>query len=150
MRRRRLTEISGSLILFAIMLAACQGGDSTAPQVDGAACAECRGVIGDERFAAQYRLADGTVKSFDDPGCLFRAMRNETRAPSVVRFRAYASERWLPADQTWFAKTPATTSPKGYGWAAFGSFGEAQEAVSVAGAGEILTYEQATQRIGVP
>ncbi len=138
------------LVLFA--LAACDRGAETlpAPLADGAACAECSRVIGDARFAAQYRLADGTVKSFDDPGCLFRALRGESAEPTMVRFRAYGDERWLAADQTWFARTPAITSPHGYGWAAFASFAEAQEAVTAAGSGEILPYGQARQQVAAP
>jgi len=39
-------------------------------------------------------------------------------------------------------RTPATAA-HGSGWAAYPSFAAAQEAVTVAGSGEILSFEQA-------
>ncbi len=139
-----------AICLTVVALAACNRDTtvSTAPTADGALCAACNGAINDERFAGQYRLSDGTVKSFDDPVCLFRSLRDEYGEPLVIRFRDYGSDRWLPADQTWFARTDGTKSPKGAGWAAYASFAAAQDAVTSAGSGEILSYEQAAKKIG--
>jgi hypothetical protein len=141
-----------AVALLLVALAACNRGaqERGAPQASGAVCATCGTVIGDERFAGQYRLSDGTVKSFDDPVCLFRALHQEMGEAVVVRFRAYAGDRWLAGDKTWFARTPSITSPHGAGWAAFASFAEAQDAVTAAGSGEIVSYAQATQQLGAP
>ncbi len=138
------------LCLVSLAPAACKrdAAVSTAPTVDGAICAACNSPINDERFAGQYRLSDGTVKSFDDPTCLFRSLRAQYGEPLVIRFRDHESDRWLAADQTWFARTDATKSPRGAGWAAYASFAAAQDAVTSAGNGEILSYEQASKQIG--
>jgi hypothetical protein len=133
------------VLALAVALSACQGGgDMRDPAYGTATCAACGDVINAPRSAAQYRLPDaaGTVKSFDDPACLFDALRGEPAAPTVIRFRAYDDMGWLVAKDTWFARTPATLG-HGSGWAAYPSFAAAQEAVTVAGSGEILSFEQA-------
>lgn len=138
------------LLALAIALSACQrgGGDMRDPAYGSATCAACGGGINAARFAAQYRLPDavGTVKSFDDPACLFEALRSEPTAPTVIRFRAYDDTGWLAAADMWFARTPATAA-HGSGWAAYPSFAAAQEAVTVAGSGEILSFEQAKSAV---
>jgi hypothetical protein len=136
------------LVCLIAGLAGCSREMSTEPTVKGAVCSTCNAPIQDERFAGQYRMPDGTVKSFDDPACLFRALRAERGEPSVVRFRAFAGDRWLKAEETFFARIPGTPSPQGSGWAAYPSFGAAQDAVTSAGSGAILSYEEAAKQIG--
>ena len=134
------------VLALALALAACQrgGGDMRGPIYRTTTCAACGSVISDPPFAAQYRLpdAEGTVKSFDDPACLFDALRGEPAAPTVVRFRAHDNSGWLTGKDTWFARTPETAQ-HGSGWAAYPSFAAAQEAVTAAGSGEILSFDQA-------
>jgi hypothetical protein len=111
-------------------------------------CAQCGSTLQDPSFAAAYESAAGVRKLFDDPGCLFLSLRAATSRPSNVVFHEHAGTRWLGSDAVSFAKTPATKSPQGYGWAAYGSFGDAQTAVTSAGAGEILSFAQAKETIG--
>jgi hypothetical protein len=134
----------GILALIALGGAACRGGgdDVSPPAYGTATCAACGAVIGDPAFAAQYRLADGAVKSFDDPGCLFDALRAEAHAPALIRFRDHGGDAWLVAPDVWFARTPST-APHGSGWAVYPSFAAAQDAVAAAGSGEILSFAQA-------
>jgi len=129
-------------------LAACErgGADLPSPTYGTAMCSVCGGVIGDEHFAAQYRLADGTVRSFDDPACLFESLRAEPSAPTVVRFLDHQRDTWIGPRDVWFARTPATAS-HGSGWASYPSFGAAQEAVTAAGSGEVLSFEQAKEQL---
>jgi hypothetical protein len=138
-----------ALVAVTLLTAACQREQERGePRLSGAVCATCNSVIAEERFAGQYRLSDGRVKSFDDPVCLFRALRAESGEPTVIRFRDYTSDRWLSGEETWFASTPTAKSPRGNGWAAYSSFGAAQDAVAAAGSGEILSFEQASEQIG--
>src|SRR5262249_28898684 len=130
------------VLALAVALAACRsGGDMRDPTYGTQTCAACGGVINAARSAAQYRLPDApaTVKSFDDPACLFDTLRGEPAAPTAFRFRAYDDTGWLAAKDTWFARTPATAG-QGSGWAAYPSFAAAQEAVTAAGSGEILSF----------
>jgi hypothetical protein len=135
-----------SAIAIFVALSACQRGSSDVaePVYGSAKCDACGAVIDDARFAAQYRAADptGSIKSFDDPACLLEALRAEQVAPTATRFRSYDDTEWLTAAQAWFVRTPATAA-HGSGWAAYPSFAAAQEAVTVAGSGEILSFEQA-------
>lgn len=138
-----------ALVALAVgALAACErgGADLPVPTYGTATCSTCGGVIGDEHFAAQYRLADGTMRSFDDPACLFESLRAEPSAPTVVRFLDYQRDVWIAPSAVWFARTPATAS-HGSGWAAYSSFGAAQEAVTAAGSGEVLSFDQAKEQL---
>ena len=136
--------------LLALLLAGCsRGGEPlTEPAWGTATCAQCRSAIGDRRHAAQMRLADGTTVAFDDPSCLFRALASTTAAPPVIRFHGPGAEEWIEASAAWFAKVPGQPTPHGDGWAAYPSFAAAQDAVALAGGGEILPFDQARGRLG--
>jgi hypothetical protein len=144
-----MSRALGALVV-GLLLSACTRGpvEIPAPEYGRSVCAACGSTIDDPRFAAQYALADGTVKSFDDPVCLFRALRAEPSPPVAVRFHAFGRDQWLSAGEVWLARTPKTESPRGAGWAAYPSFGEAQDAVAAAGSGEILQFDQARIRLG--
>jgi hypothetical protein len=145
--RTGLSAILGLLLT----LAACQRDGGPAfqdPSYGTDTCAQCGSTLKDPSFAAAYESAEGGRKFFDDPGCLFLSLRAETNRPSNIVFHEHAGTRWLGSDAVSFAKTPATKSPQGYGWAAYGSFGNAQTAVTSAGAGEILSFAQAKEAIG--
>ncbi len=148
---RVLASLVGVLPVLA--LTACQRSPTAQPadiQYGRATCTECQATIADPRFAAQYVSRDGAAKTFDDAGCLMRALRREGDAPRDVYFHDHDSDAWLRADQAWLARTPKTRSPRGYGWAAYASFAAAQNAVTSAGSGEILRYAEAKQRIAQP
>jgi hypothetical protein len=134
----------GLLLLTAL---ACQGGgsDIAPPAYGEAKCAACGSLIDQPHFSAQYRLGDGTVKSFDDPACLFEALHAEASTPALIRFHDSTSDAWLDTS-AWFARTSATAR-HGSGWAAYPSFAAAQDAVTSAGNGEILSFEQAKEAV---
>jgi hypothetical protein len=141
---------SAILVSFLVLIACRQDGETPVEELRYGTdtCAECGSTIQDPNFAAFYRSAQGTRKVFDDPGCLFRSLRAEAAQVKPV-FHEHGGTRWLSGDEVFFAKTPATQSPQGYGWGAYGSFGDAQTAVTSAGAGEILSLAQAKEKIGV-
>ena len=85
---------------------------------------------------------------FDDPGCLLRSLRAEDAGAVKPLFHQHGGARWLSGDEVFFAKTPTTQSPQGYGWAAYAGFGDAQTAVTSAGAGEIRSFLEAKDKIG--
>lgn len=138
------------LLVLALLLAGCsRGGDPLPEPAFGTApCAGCGAVIAAPRFAAQYQRADGTVQSFDDPGCLFRALRAESEAPRAIRFHGAGEGEWIEASAAWFATVPGQTTPHGDNWAAYPSFAAAQDAVAQAGGGEILPFDQVRLRAG--
>jgi hypothetical protein len=137
------------LVAALLLLSACQG---EAPKIEPiaygtATCARCSSVISDPSFAAQSRYSGGRVKVFDDPGCLVKSLADESEQPNHMFFRDYAAEKWLQSGEVWFASTAKTVSPQKYGWAAFSDFAAAQDAVGIAGGGEILQFEQLKQRL---
>jgi hypothetical protein len=131
------------------LLGGCRGdGPKVEPIAYGeATCARCQSQIREPAFAAQTRSSGGQVKVFDDPGCLIVSLRDAAEAPRHVLFHHYASDEWIAGGDAWFANTANTKSPQNYGWAAFSTFGEAQDAVTTAGGGEILPFDQLKQRL---
>ncbi len=135
------------LVLLALLLAACErGGTLPEPDYATATCAQCEQRIA-RRDAAQFQRADGTVVSFDRPICLFRALRAEADEPRAIRVHD-AGDGWIAAEDAWFATVPAPAGGDEVYWAAFPSFGAAQDAVAQAGRGEILPFAQARARVG--
>ncbi len=136
-----------------VSLATIVGCESTPPVPPTAidygedVCAECQGTIRDRRFAAEYTLPGEIVRKFDDPGCLVRGLRGEPVTPKAVHFQDFRTDRWLTAKEAWFAPAPKGETPRGYGWAVYGSFGDAQDAVTTGGGGQILPFDQAKERI---
>jgi copper chaperone NosL len=77
------------------------------------ACAHCHMLIGDPAFAAQVITEDGTVLSFDDPGCAARYIREHRGHVHRAWFHAGRGDRWIGLADVGFVKV--TTSPMGSG-----------------------------------
>lgn len=102
---------------------------------DRAACAHCRMLVSEPRFAAQLIDQDGRVLAFDDPGCLLSWVNGHLPGAAVeVWFHHLHEERWVSAEQVRFISTSPT--PMGFG---LGATGE-----PAAGS---LSYEEALRRV---
>ena len=75
------------------------------------ACAHCHMLIGDPAFAAQVITDEGDVKSFDDPGCAARYLREHRGHIHRAWFHEGRGDRWLPAGDVAFVRV--ATSPMG-------------------------------------
>jgi len=75
------------------------------------ACAHCRMLIGDPAFAAQVITKDGSVLSFDDPGCAAQYIRGNRPHIHRAWFHAGRGDAWIPLDEVGFVKV--ATSPMG-------------------------------------
>ena len=132
----------------ALSVAACSRSESwKVPAFGSDTCRTCNAVIATPRFAAQLQRADGMIVSFDDPACLLRALSAAADPPRVVRFQTESVDGWVEGREAWFARVPNLATPHGDGWVAFSSFGAAQDAVAVAGGGEILPFDQLRERL---
>jgi hypothetical protein len=82
---------------------------------DKAACAHCRMLVGDPRYAGEIITRDGDVLPFDDPGCLLTYLA--TRHPQVHRvwFRDSVGDGWIAADRAGFVTVAGAATPMGYG-----------------------------------
>jgi len=83
---------------------------------DRVACAHCRMLVSEPRFAAQAHLRGGAVHHFDDPGCALLWAEEHADALHELWFRDSASERWLRRGEAGFVAAEPT--PMGYGLAA--------------------------------
>ena len=73
-------------LIAAGLLAGCRPVDLSRPpavRFGEEACASCRMIISDERFAAALVTATGEILKFDDIGCLIRQEADQAR-PEVV------------------------------------------------------------------
>lgn len=112
-------------------------------EVGVSTCHRCQSIIEQRAWAAADRHG-GSIRLYDDPGCLFATQRNDGITDDDALFQDHGgSGRWLAAGDAWFAWTQAFKSPQGFGWAAFPSFAAAQDAVTNAGSGRIVRFAEA-------
>jgi copper chaperone NosL len=83
---------------------------------DRVACAHCRMLVSEPRFAAQLRRGTGEVLFYDDPGCLLLHRLQIADPESHAWFHDSRSERWLEDERVAFVRV--AESPMGYGIAA--------------------------------
>ena len=83
-------------------------------------CIECGMVIDDERFAASYRLLDGTEKRFDDLGGLIvHGRATGDLASATVWVHDFETRAWIHAKDAYFVPAMGVASPMGHGILAF-------------------------------
>jgi copper chaperone NosL len=86
------------------------------PAWDRVACARCRMLLTDPRYAAQLHTPAGEVLFFDDPGCLLLYRAEQRAAPAAAFFHDSAGGGWLAEAEARFV--PAAETPMGHGFAA--------------------------------
>jgi copper chaperone NosL len=108
-------------LAFVLLFTGCGPSDLHRPpalRLGQEACAHCRMIISDDRFASALETAEGETQKFDDLGCMILhesvGVRHETR----YWVRDYGSDAWLDARDAVFIHSPRIASPMGYGFAA--------------------------------
>jgi copper chaperone NosL len=112
------------------LIAGCGPADTSQPpavRFGEEACAGCRMIISDERFAAARVDADGETLKFDDFGCLLGHDANEVRPAAVYWVRNVSGKEWLNARQAIFVHSAKVISPMGHGLAAVPTAQSARE-----------------------
>jgi copper chaperone NosL len=102
-------------------LAGCQPVDTSRPptvRFGEEACASCRMIISDERFAAALVTATGEALKFDDIGCLFHHEAGQARPEVAYWVRNVKGQGWLKARDATFLHSTGIVSPMGFGLAA--------------------------------
>jgi hypothetical protein len=112
MRERNPTL--AALGALAVLLAfACAPPEGPQPIAwDREPCAHCHMLISDPAFAAQLVAADGTVASFDDPGCLLAHRDARHVVARKLWFHHHAADRWIRGDAVGFVRVAG--SPMDY------------------------------------
>ena len=107
------------------------------------ACASCRMLISERRYAAEMLDSNGTIYKSDDIACMMRFARAHGKNSSSARFYVtdYATGRdWMDARQASFAKLRnSSSSPMASGLAAFHNANEAARSMG-AGPSRLLSF----------
>ncbi len=108
-------------------------------------CIECGMIIDDPRFAATYRLPDGTEAKFDDLGDLILYARERSVLDeATVWVSDFNDEVLIDAPTAHYVPTLGVSSPMGHGILAFATE-EAAHAVAMELDGEVITWETVKQ-----
>jgi copper chaperone NosL len=83
------------------------------------ACAFCRMIISDDRFAAAVVTDAGEALKFDDLGCLVEHEMRQVHRGAFYWVRDFGGARWLDAREATFVYSNQITSPMNHGLAAF-------------------------------
>src|SRR5690606_19212290 len=115
----RALRLAAALVAGGLLLAARGRPEGPQPIAwDREPCAHCRRLISDPAFAAQLHRSDGTVESFDDPGCLLARLAAPGAPVAALWFHHVREARWLPGDAVAFervARTPMDLGPGAIG-----------------------------------
>ena len=104
-------------------------------------CIECGMIIGDARFAAAYRLDDGTDLEFDDVGGLVLYGRETGELETAkVWVSDFDEEVLIDAETAYFVPTRGVVSPMGHGILAFADRDRAETAAREL-AGEVIDWD---------
>jgi copper chaperone NosL len=120
---------SATLVLATLLVGIVGCGDASDPWPPPAAevhlgedaCAHCRMLVSDGRFAAQARrrAAPDEVMVFDDFGCLVAESAKAPIDPQGVFVRDFNGEVWVRGDVAFIVRSGDIASPMGSGYAAF-------------------------------
>jgi hypothetical protein len=108
---------------------------------DATRCSRCGMLVSDPGFAGQLHLEDGSVRIYDDPGCLLLDL--DELPPSRVHavwLHHREQDRWLPLADSAFVHV--AHSPMGYGLAVV-ALGESPASLDVDGARALLAEPRA-------
>ena len=129
--------------LAAGCLAAVGCGDNGPPTVryGHEACAHCRMIVNDDRFAAAAVTADGEARKFDEVCCLVRYLAKNPDGAPRAWVRGYRSGGWHDARAAYYAHGPKLQTPMGSGLAAVATREEA-EALAAEWGGRVLRFDE--------
>lgn len=85
-------------------------------------CAACSMIISEKEYSAQYVLSDGSIKKFDDIGCMIEhieQMKSEADKVKAKYVRDYSTNEWINTNDAYFLKSDKIITPMGHGIVAF-------------------------------
>jgi len=132
------------VLAMALTAAGCAAAEATGPpeiNYGRDICIECGMIIDEARFAAAYRLPDGTEKIFDDVGGLIIQSRETGAVDSAsIWVHDFETEEWIEAEAAFYVPTMAVPSPMGHGILSFADEERAMRFAHDLG-GEVLRWE---------
>ncbi|MFN8035770.1 MAG: nitrous oxide reductase accessory protein NosL [Acidimicrobiia bacterium] len=123
--------VAAALIAGVVLLGACGGGSSSGPpdiHYGRDVCDECHMIISDARFAAAYRLPDGTARKFDDIGDMVSYARRTKELARAERFwvHDYDKRKWIDAERAWYVAGEKASTPMASGLRAYATRARAE------------------------
>jgi copper chaperone NosL len=105
-------------------------------------CIQCGMIIDDPRFAAGYRIDDGTEKAFDDlGGLIIHGRATGELADAVVWVSDFEHEVLIEADGAFYVPTAGVNSPMGHGILAFSEKSRADQVAADLG-GAVIGWDR--------
>jgi len=108
--------MSAAVLVAAI--AACGSGAPTPARLEtgSVACANCRMIVSNARFAAQIAASGEEPLFFDDLICLSNHLQREAPKPGAMVYVAdHLTGEWVPARRAVFTRAPEVSTPMGGG-----------------------------------
>lgn len=106
---------TASVLLLCGALAACA--DGPVPVDRGAACASCRMIISNQRFAAEIVAAGEEPRLYDDIGCLVDAIKAGALRQMGREATAYVADHrtgaWVKASDAVYTRVESLQTPMG-------------------------------------
>jgi len=121
-------------MLVAVALAACATRVAGPPEVHWGVdeCSRCHMILSEPRYSGVARGPAGEEERFDDLGCMVAFLAEGRPAEWTAWVRDAATDRWVPASSSWYARGGATHSPMGSGVVAYASRDAATKAAGAA------------------
>jgi copper chaperone NosL len=130
---RRLSLATLLLLALASVPAGCQRGAIEPVEIAPEdACAFCRMVISEKRYAAEFIDVDGEAYKFDDITCMGKHAREKLGARQIAaRFVVdYEARRWVKAEDAYYVRSSELKTPMSGGVVAFKDEAQAREAAA--------------------
>ena len=135
------------VMVVALAAAACSTAEATGPpeiNYGRDICIECGMVIDEARFAAAYRMTDGTEKIFDDVGGLIIYGRETGDLEGAAAWvHDFETEDRVEAQDAFYVPTIAVASPMGHGILSFADEDRAKRFADDLD-GEVLRWDAVT------
>ena len=136
-------KLLATMLVISLLIGCDSRATGPVPIGSDDACASCRMLISERRYAAEMLDSDGTIYKFDDIACMMRFARARGKNSPSVRFYVtdYATGRdWMDARQASFARLRnSSSSPMASGLAAFRNANDAARSMG-AGSTRLLSF----------
>jgi copper chaperone NosL len=131
-------------VAVVLALAGCAGGAARPAEVDtrNDACAQCRMIVSDARYAGQVVGGGAEPRFFDDLGCLASYLRQNPPAGGAAVFVAdRRTKQWVPAAGAVYTRVPGLDTPMGSGIVAHADAASRDADRDVAGGKQVTAAE---------
>ena len=103
--------------IASLLLSGCAASSHGPPAIryGTSACAECRMLINEARFAVTAKTATDDPVAFDSTECLVRYLQRGGPPLTQIWVHDYHAERWLAANEAFYVASSELATPMGQG-----------------------------------